>query len=51
MFSVYNIADYVIMLDGGRVQFAGTVADLRSTTDPVVVEFLGRFDPKVYIKV
>ena len=51
MFSVYNIADYVIMLDGGRVQFAGTVAELRSTTDPVVVEFLDRFDPKVYIKV
>jgi phospholipid/cholesterol/gamma-HCH transport system ATP-binding protein len=51
MFSVYNIADYVIMIDGGRVQFAGTVADLRSTTDPIVVEFLGRFDPKVYIKV
>jgi phospholipid/cholesterol/gamma-HCH transport system ATP-binding protein len=51
MFSVYNIADYVIMLDGGRVQFAGTVSELRSTTDPVVVEFLDRFDPKVYIKV
>ncbi|MBC8125274.1 MAG: ATP-binding cassette domain-containing protein [Candidatus Kapabacteria bacterium] len=45
MFSVYNIADHVIMLDSGKVQFYGTVAELRASLDPVVVEFLARFVP------
>ena len=43
MFSVYNIADHVIMLDSGVVQFSGTVPELQASTDPVVVEFLARF--------
>lgn len=45
MFSVYNIADHVIMLDGGKVQFDGSVPQLKSSTDPIVVEFLSRFEP------
>ncbi len=43
MFSVYNIADQVIMIDSGKVQFSGTVLELRASADPVVVEFLARF--------
>jgi len=43
IFSVFNIADHVIMLEGGLVHFEGNVDDLRSTTDPVVVEFLRRY--------
>lgn len=44
MFSVYNIADHVIMLHEGKVQFDGTVAELRASKDPVVSEFLARFE-------
>ncbi len=44
MFSVYNIADHVIMLDSGMVRFSGTVPELRASTDPVVSEFLERFE-------
>ncbi len=44
MFSVYNIADHVIMLDSGTVRFSGTVNELRRSEDPVVVEFLSRFE-------
>ncbi|MEY2719614.1 MAG: hypothetical protein RLZZ273_980 [Bacteroidota bacterium] len=44
MFSVYNIADHVIMLHEGKVQFDGTVAELRASDDPVVSEFLARFE-------
>lgn len=49
MFSVYNIADHVVMLHEGKVQFDGTVEQLRASPDPEVVEFLGRFEhtPKV----
>jgi phospholipid/cholesterol/gamma-HCH transport system ATP-binding protein len=44
MFSVYNIADHVVMLHEGKVQFDGTVDQLRSSKDPVVAEFLDRFE-------
>lgn len=44
MFSVYNIADHVIMLHEGKVQFDGTVEELRSSKDSVVAEFLDRFE-------
>lgn len=49
MFSVYNIADHVVMLHEGKVQFDGTVQQLRASTDAEVVEFLARFEhsPKV----
>ncbi len=45
MFSVYNIADHVIMLHDGLVRFTGSVVELQESTDPVVVEFLARFVP------
>jgi len=43
MFSVFNIADHVVMLDGGKVQFEGNVQALQASSDPVVVEFLERY--------
>ncbi|HRK05616.1 MAG TPA: ATP-binding cassette domain-containing protein [Chlorobiota bacterium] len=43
MFSVFNIADHVVMLEAGLVQFSGSVAELRASQDPVVVEFLARY--------
>ncbi|HBB24846.1 MAG TPA: ABC transporter ATP-binding protein, partial [Bacteroidetes bacterium] len=45
MFSVYNIADHVIMLHDGVVRFTGSVDELQASSDPVVVEFLARFVP------
>lgn len=45
IYSVFNIADHVVMLEGGLVHFEGTVDELRSATDPVVVEFLRRYVP------
>jgi phospholipid/cholesterol/gamma-HCH transport system ATP-binding protein len=47
MFSVYNIADHVIMLHDGLVRFTGSVSELQASSDPVVVEFLARFVPSV----
>lgn len=43
MFSVFNIADHVAMIDEGTVRFQGSVPDLRATEDPAVVEFLDRY--------
>lgn len=43
IFSVFNIADHVVMLEGGLVHFEGNVDELRATTDPIVVEFLRRY--------
>lgn len=45
MFSVFNIADHVVMIDGGKVLFEGTVAELHDAREPVVVEFLARYHP------
>lgn len=45
MFSVYNVADHVIMLHDGMVRFTGSVDELQASEDPVVVEFLARFVP------
>lgn len=45
MFSVYNIADHVIMLHDGVVRFTGSVDELQASSDPIVVEFLARFVP------
>ncbi len=44
MFSVYRIADRVAMLNEGRVQFEGTSEELRNSADPVVQEFLQRYN-------
>jgi phospholipid/cholesterol/gamma-HCH transport system ATP-binding protein len=45
MFSVFNIADHVVMLEGGKVLFEGTVSELHDCADQVVVEFLARYHP------
>lgn len=44
MFSVYKIADHVAMLNDGTLQFQGTPEELRKSEDPVVREFLERYD-------
>ncbi len=43
MFSVFRIADRVVMLDGGRVCFEGTGAELRHSDITVVREFIERY--------
>ncbi|MCS6999682.1 MAG: ATP-binding cassette domain-containing protein [Bacteroidota bacterium] len=43
MFSVFNVADRVAMLDGGVVRFEGSVEEFRSSPDPIVQEFIDRF--------
>lgn len=43
MFSVFNIADNVAMIEDGVVRYQGTVPDLKSTSDSAVVEFLERY--------
>lgn len=44
MFSVYNIARNVAMLDAGVVRFLGNVDELRNSTDHVVREFIDRYN-------
>ena len=44
IFSVYEVADTVAMMDNGIIHFEGTPEELRSTKDPVVREFLERTD-------
>lgn len=44
MFSVYRIADRVAMLVDGKIRFNGTAEELRVTSDPVVSEFIERFE-------
>lgn len=43
MFSVFHIADYVIMLDNGQVAFGGTVSELKNTHLEAVREFISRY--------
>ena len=43
MFSVFNIADHVAMIDAGVVRFQGSVPEMKSSADPAVVEFLERY--------
>jgi phospholipid/cholesterol/gamma-HCH transport system ATP-binding protein len=43
IFSVYKVADRVVMLEQGRVHFAGSVEEMRSTADPTVREFIERY--------
>jgi ABC-type transporter Mla maintaining outer membrane lipid asymmetry ATPase subunit MlaF len=43
MFSVFNIADHVAMLDNGKVCFEGDAHTLQITKDPIVSEFISRF--------
>lgn len=44
MFSVYKVADSVIMLNSGHVQFSGTPDQLRISKDPIVSEFILRYN-------
>lgn len=45
MFSVFNIADHVAMLDNGKVCFEGDAHTLQHTNDSRVSEFISRFQP------
>lgn len=42
IFSVYDVADNVAMMDDGIIYFHGTPQELTECKDPVVVEFLNR---------
>ncbi len=44
IFSVYEVADTVAMMDNGIIHFEGTPEELRTTKDPIVREFLERTD-------
>jgi phospholipid/cholesterol/gamma-HCH transport system ATP-binding protein len=44
LFSVYEVADHVIMLNDGRVQFRGTPQELKESDDKIVNEFLDRYE-------
>jgi phospholipid/cholesterol/gamma-HCH transport system ATP-binding protein len=50
IFSVYEVADRVAMMDKGVIHFEGTPQELNSTTDPIVREFLERTDRERTIK-
>jgi len=43
IFSVYKVADRVILLDQGLIRFTGTPTELQRSTDPVVQEFIERY--------
>jgi phospholipid/cholesterol/gamma-HCH transport system ATP-binding protein len=43
IFSVYKVADKVVMLDEGAIRFIGTPQELQRSSDPVVQEFIERY--------
>jgi phospholipid/cholesterol/gamma-HCH transport system ATP-binding protein len=43
IFSVYKVADKVVMLDDGLIRFIGTPQELQQSADPVVQEFIERY--------
>src|SRR5687768_18592348 len=43
IFSVYKVADKVVMLEEGLIQFEGTPEELQKSDDPVVREFIERY--------
>lgn len=43
MFSVYKIANRVVMLNDGIIEFEGSPLELEKSTDPIVKEFLERY--------
>lgn len=46
IFSVYKAADKVVMLENGGIRFQGTPQQLRESADPVVREFIERYDSR-----
>ena len=44
IFSVYKVAERVIMLNDGHIQFNGSVAELTTSTDPIVKDFIERYN-------
>ena len=44
IFSVYEVADTVAMMDKGVIHFEGTPEELKTTDDPIVRQFLERTD-------
>lgn len=44
LFSVYKVAHFVAMIDGGKVHFLGTPDELRTSKDPIVREFVVRYE-------
>jgi len=47
IFSVYEVADKVAMMEDGKIYFHGTPKELVDTTDPVIRNFLNRTDKKI----
>jgi phospholipid/cholesterol/gamma-HCH transport system ATP-binding protein len=47
IFSVYEVADKVAMMENGEIYFHGTPKELVDTTDPVIRNFLNRTDKKI----
>ncbi len=43
MFSVYRVADRVLMLNKGKAQFSGTPEEMKNSRDEFVFEFLKRY--------
>lgn len=47
IFSVYEVADKVAMMEEGKIYFHGTPKELVETKDPVIRNFLNRTDKKI----
>jgi phospholipid/cholesterol/gamma-HCH transport system ATP-binding protein len=47
IFSVYDVADKVAMMEAGKIYFHGTPKELVETKDPVIRGFLNRTDKKL----
>lgn len=44
MFSVFKVAHSVAMINNGKLQFNGTADELQQSSDPIVQEFLARYE-------
>jgi phospholipid/cholesterol/gamma-HCH transport system ATP-binding protein len=47
IFSVYEVADKVAMMEDGKIYFHGTPKELVDTNDPIIRNFLNRTDKKI----
>jgi len=47
IFSVYDVADKVAMMENGKIYFYGTPKELIETKDPVIRSFLNRTDKRI----